>query len=215
MQLRWHSTLVFLMLLRMSINLEIQKMILDVAQVPRFAVSFRGSKMYRASKPSGVVAPLGTTRCFALSRSHNEPPNLDRRWESTLKAAKEFEYPEPKAEVLACAKALFPDVLSGYRGMFDIYPTEDGEVVLDAYVRGEDHYSSVLLICRPDGQVLCSVAIGDDIRGDLFPGDGHVNSFIDQAFSDLQKELNQWHVLQNLKVTSDSVVYHTRLFNRP
>ena len=142
------------------------------------------------------------------------PPNLGHYWESVLKDAKEFGYPELSGEVFACAKLLFPDVLSGYHGTFDIYPTEDGEIVLDAYVQGEEYSSSILLICRPDGQVLCSVVIGEDTRGELFSGDDVcVNSFIEQAFSDLQKEMTQRHVRFSY-IASEAFEYHAPVVGR-
>ena len=209
----------------MSSKLRLQKMSLEIAQVAEDATSSYSATEYTVWEPSTQTAePFSVARRFSLSYSYespnldrywesvlahsHEPPNLDRYWESVFENAKEFGYSEPKDEVFDCAKMLFSDVLSKYRGMFDIYPTEGGEIVLDAYVRGEEYYSSVLLICRPDGQVLCSVVIGDDIRGNLSSSDVRVNSFIEQAFFDLQKELAQWHV-RTINFASGPFAYHT------
>lgn len=170
-------------------------MSLEIAQAAEDTTRFYDTTDYTNWRPpSRIAESFSGMLLFSPSPLH-ELPNLDRHWESVREEAKEFEYPEPKGEVFACAELLFPDVLSGYHGLFDIYSTEDGEIVLDAYVQGKEHSSSVLLICRPDGQVLCSVVVGENTRGELFSGDDvYVNSFIEQAFSDLQKEMRQWHV---------------------
>lgn len=163
--------------------------------------------------PPYTVVPVCASRAMRMGFLFHphKPPSLEHRWDSVLKEAEECGYHDLDDKVLALAKILFPEVLSRYRGMFDIYPTEDGEIVLDAYVRGDKHYSSVLLICRPDGQVLCSVDVGNNTEGELFSGDDVcVNPFIKQAFSDLQKELSQQHVQHNYTTsgTSDHQAWH-------
>ncbi len=185
-------------------------MILEYARTSEDTTSVFGIAKYTIGEsPISIAERFGMASWFSPSRA-NEPPNLDRYWESVLEDAKAFGYSEPSGEVFACAELLFPDVLSRYHVRFDIYPTDDGEIVLDAYVRGEEYSSSVLLICRPDGQVLCSVVIGNDIRGKLFSGDDVcVNSFIEQAFSDLQKETVRSHVQPNYYFVSEAFEHHT------
>ena len=184
-------------------------MILEYARTSEDTTSVFGIAKYTiGGSPISIAERFGMASWFSSSPAH-EPP-LDRYWESVREDAKEFGYSEPSGRVFACAELLFPDVLSGYHGKFDIYPTDDGEIVLDAYVRGEEYSSSVLLICRPDGQVLCSVVIGKDIRGKLFSGDDVcVNSFIEQAFSDLKKETVRSHVQPNYYSVSEIFEHRT------
>ena len=70
--------------------------------------------------------------------------------------ANEEEFPAPSATALANARRLLQAVYRISPRRFEVYPTPDGEVAIDA--PGEAG-RSVLLLCDSDGGALCSVNI--------------------------------------------------------
>ncbi len=69
--------------------------------------------------------------------------------------AREEGTPPPSGEALESAERLLKEMYTISPRRFEVYPTPDGEVAIDAPGRG----CSVLLLCDPDGGALCLVNV--------------------------------------------------------
>lgn len=96
--------------------------------------------------------------------------------------AREEGYPIPSDLALANARFLLRAVFKCARRRYEVYPTPDGEIAIDA---SGGHGRSVLLLCESDGGVLCLVNINGKLRRARFSDalrlpDGFVREALDE-----------------------------------
>ena len=109
-----------------------------------------------------------------------------RVWAYVKEAIADDGFPEPLSYVWQAAKTLWRDMVETFAGYIDVYPTEDGEIVLDATV-SEGKKSWVILECGPSETVLCIVNMEGEFRYQELSGtDYRDNTFISEAVAELQ-----------------------------
>ena len=80
--------------------------------------------------------------------------------------AREEGFPAPSGLVLSNAERLLKAMYEISPRRFEVYPTPDGEIAIDA-PNGDGQ--SVLLLCEPEGGALCLVNLRDGHRSNAYP----------------------------------------------
>ena len=100
--------------------------------------------------------------------------------------AREDGLPIPSQDLLASAEHLLRKLYPVWPHRFEVYPSPDGEIVIDAPNRLD---SSVLLFCEPKGGVLCLVHIKGEQRSKRYSSsDTLPDEFLTQALGSLFEE---------------------------
>ena len=108
-----------------------------------------------ASAPEGAngLASSSTERTSSMPISGTDPQLLEALtdlWESTDEA-KDEGFPIPSAAALSNAERLLKAMFEVQPQRFEVYPTQDGEIAIDA---PSGRGSSVILLCASDGGAL-------------------------------------------------------------
>ena len=80
--------------------------------------------------------------------------------------AREEGYPTPSDLALSNAERLLKAMYEISPRRFEVYPTPDGEITIDA-PNGDGQ--SVLLLCQPEGGALCLANLRDGHRSNSYP----------------------------------------------
>ena len=100
--------------------------------------------------------------------------------------AREEGFPAPSDVALSNAERLLKAVYEIAPRRFEVYPTPDGEIAIDA-PNGDGQ--SVLLLCEPDGGALCLANLRDVHRSNSYPNaDALPDSFLRKSLASLERE---------------------------
>ena len=100
--------------------------------------------------------------------------------------AQEDGFPIPGPELVSSAELLLKKLYPIWPHRFEVYPSPDGEIVIDAPNR---LHSSVLLFCEQKGGVLCLVHIKGEQRSKRYSSsDTLPDEFLTQALGSLFEE---------------------------
>ena len=100
--------------------------------------------------------------------------------------AREEGYPAPSGLALSNAERLLKAMYEISPRRFEVYPTPDGEIAIDA-PNGDGQ--SVLLLCEPDGGALCLANLRDVHRSNSYPNaDALPDSFLRKSLASLERE---------------------------
>ncbi len=80
--------------------------------------------------------------------------------------AREEGFPAPSALALSNAERLLKAIHAISPRRFEVYPTPDGEIAIDA---PNGNGQSVLLLCKPDGGALCFANLRDGSTYTIYP----------------------------------------------
>ena len=98
--------------------------------------------------------------------------------------AKEEGFPLPSASAHADARRLLPALHKIARCHFEVYPTPDGEVAIDASCSPG---SSVILLCRSQGGALCLVNMNGQHRRKRYSDTDQLpDRFVENALLELE-----------------------------
>ena len=117
----------------------------------------------------------------AASSAHND---LDQ----AAFEAREEDYPIPSESAFSNARSLLHALRDAIPSRFEVYPTQDGEIAIDAAgAPGQ----SVLLLCASDGDVLCLVNMGGMHRRAHYSDVASLpDGFVREALRELVRNLN-------------------------
>ena len=102
--------------------------------------------------------------------------------------ALENDYPEPSALARGHAERLLRAMHRILPHRYEIYPTMDGEIALDAF---SGNGRSVIVLCETDGGAACLVNIEGMQRSEHYEDAGSLpNSFLRQALGELARYLD-------------------------
>lgn len=102
--------------------------------------------------------------------------------EEAAYAAVEDEFPEPSRDALTNARRILRAVYEIAPGRYEIYPTPDGEVAIDAAGAA----CSVLLLCDSNGGALCLVNMNGEHRRARYSSTGFLpDGFVRDALAEL------------------------------
>ena len=97
--------------------------------------------------------------------------------------AREDGFPIPDQELLNRAEKLLRKLYVVWPHRFEVYPMPDGEIALDAPNRRD---SSVLVLCEPEGEVLCMAHVGGNHQRKRYPSTEHLpDKFLTEALGSL------------------------------
>lgn len=97
--------------------------------------------------------------------------------------AEEEGFPKPSPAALANAERLLKATFAALPHRVEVYPTPDGEVAVHARVR---RGSSVLMLCEPDGAVLCLVNMAGNHRRRRYENAADApDAFLQEALAEL------------------------------
>lgn len=106
-------------------------------------------------------------------------------------------FPEPSSTALENAEHLLKEMYALSPRRFEVYPTPDGEVTIDA---PDGHGRSVLLLCASDGSALCLVNMNGVNRRAWYR---NTNSLPDGFVREALEELGQAQKMQNIHGTTE------------
>ena len=102
--------------------------------------------------------------------------------------ADEEGYPRPSITAFNNAKRLLKEMHRLLPRRFEVYPTPDAEIAIDA---PSGHGASVLLLCDSAGGVLCLVNLSGEHRSNRYQvADTLPDRFLREALADLKRESN-------------------------
>ena len=100
--------------------------------------------------------------------------------------AREEGYTTPSDLALSNAERLLKAMYEIAPRRFEVYPTPDGEIAIDA-PSGDGQ--SVLLLCEPKGGALCLANLRDGHRSNSYPNaDALPDSFLRKSLASLERE---------------------------
>ncbi len=100
--------------------------------------------------------------------------------------AREEGYPIPSEMALHNAERLLKELYNASPRHFEVYPTPDGEIAIDA---PGGYNRSVLLLCDSQGGALCLVNINGNHRRARYSSSERLpDGFIHEALTDLKSE---------------------------
>lgn len=100
--------------------------------------------------------------------------------------ANEDGFPIPTRELLVTSEGLLRKLYQVWPHRFEVYPSPDGEIVIDAPNRRD---SSVLLFCEPGGEVLCLTHIKGEQLSKRYPSHDQLpDEFLTKALDSLLQE---------------------------
>ena len=99
--------------------------------------------------------------------------------------AAEEGFPAPSDDAIANAKRILTETRRFSTRRFEIYPTPDGEIAIDAPIDA----GSVLLLCDSDGGALCLVNLNGDQRQKRCDADELPDEFLTQALAELEQRI--------------------------
>ena len=109
-----------------------------------------------------------------------------RDLDEILDEAREEDFPEPGEAALHNAKRLLREMYAISQRRFEIYPTPDGEIAIDA---PDNRGSSVLLLCDSGGGALCLVNMkGKHRRARYSTTETLPDGFIREAMAELSRQ---------------------------
>ena len=104
--------------------------------------------------------------------------------ESAREEAAEEGFPAPSDLAIANAKRVLAETRRVSPRRFEIYPTPDGEIAIDA----PSAAGSVLLLCGSDGGALCLVNLNGDQRQKRYAAaDELPDGFLTQTLAELER----------------------------
>lgn len=108
---------------------------------------------------------------------------------SVKEEAEEEGFPPPSDIAISNANQLLRQMYDTLPCRFEVYPTPDGEVAIDA---PGDHGRSVILLCSFDGGALCLVSLnGNHRRARYSDANTLPDSFLREALADLGQQNTQ------------------------
>ena len=106
--------------------------------------------------------------------------------DNAIAEAKEEDYPIPSDTAIANARRLLIALYAIYPHRFEVYPTQDGEMAIDA---SGGFGRSVLLLCESGGGALCLVNMNSRHRRARYPNTVSLpDGFIREAFQELARK---------------------------
>ena len=112
---------------------------------------------------------------------------LDDLHDSTTEAREEG-FPIPSTAALRIAERLVKAMYEISPWRFEVYPTPDGEIAIDA---PNGRGSSVILLCDSDGGALCLAHLNGNHRSRRYSTtDAIPDDFLREALTDLKRESN-------------------------
>lgn len=104
--------------------------------------------------------------------------------DGAIDEASEEEFRLPSRSTVAEARRILRQLYGLSPRRFEVYPTQDGEIALDAH----GDRSSVILLLDPGGAALCLVNIGGDHRRARYSSLKNLpDGFIREALADLDR----------------------------
>ncbi len=122
---------------------------------------------------------------IGLSQSTELHHALDDLSQVTQEACEE-EFPLPSSAALANAEHLLKEMYGIFPRRFEVYPTPDGEVAIDA---PGGYGRSVLVLCDSEGGALCLVNMNGEHRRARYSTTSILpDGFVREALADLERE---------------------------
>ncbi len=132
---------------------------------------------------------LETLLTHMIERYHPLLNDVLRDLEDVRAEAGEEGFPLPSDEALANARHLLIEMHEISPRRFEVYPTPDGEIAIDA---PSGHGQSVILLCASDGSVLCLVNMnGDHRRARYSTVKTLPDGFLREALTELERQSDQ------------------------
>ena len=126
---------------------------------------------------------------YANPRMENAPAPLAaalRDLEEALDEAAEEDFPAPQEVAFDNARRLLRAMYAISPRRFEVYPTPDGEIAIDA---PDGRGSSVLLLCDSDGGALCLVNMkGRHRRARYSTAEALPDGFVREAMAELERQ---------------------------
>ena len=124
-----------------------------------------------------------------IERYHPLLNDVLRDLEDVRAEAGEEGFPLPSDEALANARRLLIEMYEILPRRFEVYPTPDGEIAIDA---PSGHGRSVILLCASDGSALCLVNMnGDHRRARYSTVKTLPDGFLREALTELERQSDQ------------------------
>jgi len=126
---------------------------------------------------------------YANPRMENAPAPLAaalRDLEEALDEAAEEDFPTPQEAAFDNARRLLRAMYAISPRRFEVYPTPDGEIAIDA---PDGRGSSVLLLCDSDGGALCLVNMkGRHRRAWYSTAEALPDGFVREAMAEIERQ---------------------------
>jgi hypothetical protein len=133
---------------------------------------------------TGYVSPNSET----VTHSYNsliDSKYLDAWWDlqHAMEDAQEEGFPIPSSKQMVIASYLLRQMHVERPQRFEVYPMPNGEIAIDA---PNGRGSSLIVLCEPSGEVLCSVNIrGSHRQKRYLSAEGLPDSFLQNALSEV------------------------------